>query len=180
MFRKKTQSVIDTAENPIQEKLQSALNQISAKITNFKDGHYWVVKDKESDWYQNVTLAQQLLAHPGLVSDSAKDGAQRLLESSLDHYYAFKKEARIAREFLAQMESYQHEISEALLKLGPIASTDELQQRLMALGSPNVPGTATGLVKTEVSREKEIYAGIRPTLFAVDALISLKEDGKVS
>lgn len=178
MFRKNTKTAIEPEGNPIRVKLESALHEISVKIDDFKDGHHWEVTDLERDWYHNVTLGQQLLAHPRIATDEAKDGAQRLLDSALEHYYAFKKEAKIARTHLRQMESYKHEISEALLKLGPIASTDELQQRLVALGSPNVPGMATGLVKVESKREKDIYADIRPTLFAVDALVSLREEGR--
>jgi hypothetical protein len=174
MFKKKTkQELAFVATNPIRTKLEDALQKITEQITELKDGKHSSASSAFHDWEWKIYEADALLAHPQCTS---KTQAQALRDIAIEQFMIANREQALAEAQLEEMEEYKSTISEALLKLGPIASTDELQLRIEALGSLKALNVSPA-DKTDPATKHAVYDEIKPTLFAVDALISLQKEG---
>lgn len=170
MFKKKTKTEPDKSTDPIRDKLEKALQKITEQITELKDGKCSFSESAFHDWEWKIYEADALLLNPRCTS---KKQVQALRDFAAEQFLIANRELALAEVQLEEMEEYKATISEALLKLGPIAATDELQQRINALNSLKALKTSG---ESQTAEEHVIYDDIRPALFAVDALISLQKE----
>lgn len=173
MFKKKTE-ITPVTESPIRVKLEEALSKIEAHIKAFEDGHHADLLSEEHNWQFAIYKANDLLGSPLCET---KDQVRELREIAVEQFRTVVKQRYIADAQIEEMKLYKSTISEALLKLGPIESFDDLSQRINALKALK-PMNAIAEANNPL-KDYEVYDDIRPTLYAVDALISLqKEDVK--
>lgn len=169
MFKKKAKRVV--ADDPIREKLEEAYQKITDHIQEFKDGHLQTVTSGETNWKFKVYDINGYLKDRQCKS---KDQARTLREIALKQYAYYAKELAIAEAQFQEMQTYKSTIGEALAKIGSMSSLTELQQRINALQALETMQTSSAHLSP--MKKHEIYSEIRPTLFAVEALISLQKE----
>lgn len=170
MFKKKTTGIAPVAESPIRVKLDAALVKINAHIKEFEE-HLSNLTSEEHNWRFAIYEANDLI---GSSECKTKDQARQLREIAVEQFRSVVKQRHIADAQLEEMKLYRSTINEALLKLGPIESFGELEQRINALKALK-PLNAIA-EKGNPLKDHDVYDDIRPTLYAVEALISLQKE----
>lgn len=171
MFKKKTKSIAPVADNPIRAKLEDSLAKITAHIEEFKDGHLDEVSSEARRWNLKIYDINGLIEDPKCKT---KDQARALRSIVIEQYRSLAKQKAIAEAQLDEMMEYKSAITESLLKIGSIVSLNDLEQRIQSLQA--LKSTNAIAEKANPLKDHEIYEDIRPTLYAVDALVSLQKD----
>lgn len=167
MFKKKGAK---QSENPIIDELKASHSAIEQSITQFEA----LLKDLEhrkTRWYLKVRSAERLVAYRGLKS---KKDAKSLLDIAVATYRQISQDITQTEEHLAKLRKSRQSVSDALLQVGTIAATTELQERLLRLTRQKTESEAIKAI--EQDKSYEVNPNLQRTLFAVEALVSLRKE----